>query len=403
MMASLMRTKHSNIDFNIMFYPQYQNEEGRVICHPGSVFEGVVQMKVLAPMSVHHIKLVFKATERVNYDAMGWEKSNLHDDRLFAVRTILWGLPSGLQIPIEDWPILEPGDYHFPFICQMPVINFPPTFHHHLIAINFQLIVSVNKAGETSPILSKPAPVYFQPIIETLPVKNQQAFIEENRLTNHIIAQVSVPRLAYNVLDKNQSIPITIQFYHSDSFIDQQQQQQYFSISQLRAYIKRYYNINYKTFSRSETAIIADYDYPKLPTMCPSTVTINLDLSNLHPRELPATLIYSPHLKIEYKLVITVKVRHGPIHVKKKLFDMSLVFGTLPAGTRAPRQLESYSAIVENLASIHSKPQFLRPIPNQEEEEQEEFLPAYNSEVLPPDYHEGATSNNHVQIVEISS
>lgn len=62
MMHTIMGTKHPNISFNILFYPQYQNDEGQVVCHPGSVFEGVVQVKVTAPMPVHHIKLVFKAS-----------------------------------------------------------------------------------------------------------------------------------------------------------------------------------------------------------------------------------------------------------------------------------------------------------------------------------------------------
>ncbi|KAI9485641.1 MAG: hypothetical protein EXX96DRAFT_603939 [Benjaminiella poitrasii] len=389
MMATLMRTRHPDIDFNIMFYPQYQNDEGQVVCHPGSVFEGIVKIKVSAPMPVYHIKLVFKASERVNYDAMGWEKSKVNDDRLFAVRTILWGLPSSLNVPMNEWPILEIGDYSFPFVCQMPVINFPPTFQHHLIATAFQMIVSVNKAGETTPILSKPAPVYFQPIVETIPVKSHHAFVEESRLMNHITAKISVPRLAYSILDKNQYIPVTIHFHHPDfpsSNTHSTEEQQHFSISQLRIYIKRYYSINYKTFSRNEATMIAHYDHPKPPSVCPSTVTMKLDLSDLQLSELPATLTYSPRLKIEYKLVVTAKIRHGPIHVKKKLLDVPITFGTLPAGTRAPRQLEPYSAIVENRSSLQSKPQFLRPEPTRSSQGEDEFLPVYDSEGIPPAY-----------------
>ncbi|KAL9560286.1 hypothetical protein MBANPS3_000013 [Mucor bainieri] len=375
-MAQLMGTKHPNIDFNVLFYPQYTNEHGQVICHPGSVFEGIVQIKVSVAMPVHHIKLVFKASERVNYDAMGWEKSKSTDDRLFAVRTVLWGLPSGVNIPQDAWPILEAGDYTFPFVCQMPVINYPPTFHHHLIATAFNMVVSVRKAGESAPILSKMVPICFQPIIETIPVKNLHAFTESHRLTNHIAAQVSVPRLAYNINDKHQSVPVTVQF-HSDNLSDE-----HFPISQLRVYIKRYYSINYKTFSRNEATMIAHYDHPKLPSACPCTVSMKLNLPS--PEDLPATLTYSPHLTIEYKLVVSVKIRHGPIHVKKKLFDMPIIFGTLPAGTRAPRQLESYSALVENRASLNCKPHFLRPQPRNQNDE--EFLPAYDSDGIPPAY-----------------
>lgn len=330
---------------------------------------------------------------------MGWEKSKSHDDRLFAIRTILWGLPSGCTIPVEAWPVLETGEYNFPFVCQMPVINFPPTFQHHLIATAFNMVVSVEKAGEPSAILSKPAPVYFQPIIETIPIKNLRAFTDESRLTTHVITQVSVPRLAYNMYDKNQSISVTVQFIS-----DNPHEEQSMSMSQLRVYIKRYYSINYKTFSRNEATIITHYDHPKLPTSTPSTVTMKLDLPTCQ-SELPATLTYSPHLTIEYKLVVVAKVRHGPINVKKKLFEMPIMFGTLPAGTRGPRQLEPYSALVDNRSILHSKPQFLRP---ETDSQDEEFLPAYDSEGIPPAYmsrissiQSGSTSNNNSRVLII--
>lgn len=315
---------------------------------------------------------------------MGWEKSKEDDNRLFAIRTMLWGLPTGVDIPVEAWPILPVGEHNFPFVCQMPVINFPPTFHHHLIATAFNMIVSVEKAYENLPILSKPVPVYFQPIVETIPIKILHAFTEETKITNHVSAHVSVPRLAYNIYDKNQSIPVTIQF-HSHH-------QEHIHISQLRVYIKRYYSINYKTFSRNEATVVAHYDHPRAPTTCPSTVTMKLDLPAQE--ELPATLTYSPHLTVEYKLVVSVKIRHGPIHVKKKLFEMPIIFGTLPAGTRAPRQLESYSNILENRSAIHSKPTFLRPEPKSEEEE---CLPAYD-DTLPPAYNCSSTTNLRIGI-----
>lgn len=62
MISSFMNNRHPNINCNILFYPQYQNDHGQVICYPGSVFEGVVQIKITEPIPVHHIKLVFKAS-----------------------------------------------------------------------------------------------------------------------------------------------------------------------------------------------------------------------------------------------------------------------------------------------------------------------------------------------------
>lgn len=318
---------------------------------------------------------------------MGWEKSKNSDDRLFAVRTVLWGLPTAMSAPMDAWPILEVGEHNFPFVCQMPVINFPPTFHHHLIATAFHMVVSVKKAGESQPILSKLVPVHFQPIVETIPVKNLKAFTEETRLSNQVTAIVSVPRLAYNIFDKNQSIPVTIQF-QSDN---EDNSTNSISVSQLRVHIKRYYSINYKSFSRNEATIIANYDHPTKISSSSTSVTMKLNLPE-GPTALPATLTYSPHLTIEYKLVVTAKVPHGPISVKKKLFDMPIIFGTLPAGTKAPRQLEPYSNITDNRSVVHSKPNFLRPEPKTPGEE--EFLPAYDSIGKPPAYYHNTTGGS---------
>jgi hypothetical protein len=153
------------------------------------------------------------------------------------------------------------------------------------------------------------------------------------------------------------------------------------SLSQLRVYVKRYYNISYKTFSRSEATIIAQNDYPKLIQSCPTTVSLTLTLP-ANKSEIPVSLNYSSHLSVEYKLCISVKIRHGPIHVKKKLFELPLLLGTLPVGTRGPRQLEVYSYDTES-TSMHDKPTFLKP--ETREGEGEECLPAYSDEV-PPKY-----------------
>lgn len=67
MIASLIGTKDPTIQCDILFYPQYQNDHGQVVCYPGSVFEGVVKIKLQNSMPIHHIKLVFKAAGNIYY------------------------------------------------------------------------------------------------------------------------------------------------------------------------------------------------------------------------------------------------------------------------------------------------------------------------------------------------
>lgn len=295
--------------------------------------------------------------ERMNYDAMGC-KSKTMDDRLFAVRTILWGLPSGMQV--NSVPILEVGDYDFPFICQLPMINFPPTFQHHLITTSFHLLVCVDKGDRQQPIMSKMVPVYFQPIISL----DHTAAEETVKLTNSVSVLVSTPRLGFNIVDTHQSIPVTVKLISKKM-----------NEITLHVCLKRTYNINYKTFSRRETMVIAE----RSEEWCSGT-TIGLDIPPL----LFPTLTYSPYLSIEYNLTVTAKVRHGPIHVKKKILDIPVRFGTVPVGAVIPTQLEPYSAIVNNNSQFECKPHFIRAESRQLEDV--EFLPPYSDEDLPPTY-----------------
>ncbi|KAI8047117.1 hypothetical protein BDF21DRAFT_352441 [Thamnidium elegans] len=371
MLPHFISHKHPQVSIDTLFDSKYLNTNGIVTCCPGSVFEGSVKIKTSIPMAVNHIKIVFKATERVNYDAMGWKKSKTDDTRLFAIRNILWGLPATSTVGGSPsvYPILEAGDYVFPFTCQLPMINYPPTLQHHLIATAFNIVVSIVKANDS---VSKTVPVYFQPIIETLLLR--PTYTEEHKLSQHISAIITVPKLAYNINESAQSISVKVQLYTDN--------QESIHISHLCVYIKKFFKIKYKTSTKSEDTVVASYDYIKIPTTCPNNLSLKLDLPD-SAEPFPVTLDYSPYLTIQYKLVATVKIRHGPINFKKKLFDIPVIFGTLPVGMTAPRQLESYSNIKENIASIHCKPTFLRPQPK---EALEESLPAYDSIGKPPAY-----------------
>lgn len=319
---------------------------------------------------------------------MGWKKLKADDNRLFAIRNILWGLPANtLNESPCVFPILEAGDHVFPFICQLPMINYPPTFHHHLIATVFSMVASVITIDDT---VSKSVPICFQSIVETMSL--QSIYTEEHKLTNHTSTVVTVPRLSYNINEHNQSIPIKVQF-NTDK-------QEHLNISHLRVYIKRYYKVKYKTSSRHEEKIVAYYDHSKLLTTSSKVISLKLNIPDSTDL-FPATLNYSTHLSVEYKLVVTVKIHHGPISLKKKLFEMPITFGTLSLGTRAPRQLEPYSDIKENRASINCKPTFLRPVPKQTLEE--ECLPAYDDAGMPPAYVMTSRCSSHHSLRSIAA
>lgn len=58
----MLESNNSPVHTQITLSPKYQNEEGRIICSPSSVFEGTVNIVATQSIPVRRIKLVFKAT-----------------------------------------------------------------------------------------------------------------------------------------------------------------------------------------------------------------------------------------------------------------------------------------------------------------------------------------------------
>ncbi|KAI9263731.1 hypothetical protein BY458DRAFT_491063 [Sporodiniella umbellata] len=351
----VVENSESPVRFQISFCPKYQDPDGRIFCSPGSVFEGTVKVTLSKPMPVSRIKLIFKASEKVNYYIMGWEQPKDDISKLFTIRTTLWGFPSDVQLSPENCFILEQGEYTFPFLCQMPVINFPPSFENHLIATNFHLFAALESPQTT--ILSKPFSLDFQPIVE---VKSSPV-TECIRLKQNLCINVVVPCTQYSLLEPIK-IPIEVQFSSLTC------------ISQLLASVKRVCRLDYKSFSNTETTTIASYSQYRISAL---SLKFPLKIAS-SPKP---TLSYSRYFTIEYRLVVTVKVRYGVLQFRKKLLDVPITLGTLPLDVKAPRQIEAYSHLVENTTDAFCKPSFLKP-----PEPSEEYLPAYDHESMPPVY-----------------
>ncbi|KAF7726734.1 hypothetical protein EC973_008508 [Apophysomyces ossiformis] len=377
--AAFKGFKRAPTQFNIDILPQYYNEKGQVVCYPGSVFEGTVRLLLAEPLDVQHLKVTFKATgrqlfwsgttitqygnlERINYDAMGWGKSK-NDGRLFAVRTVLWGFQTNEDGP---WPTLEAGEHNFPFVCQLPLVNYPPSFDHHFIATTFMLNASLERPGQES-FHSSPRKIQFQPILETSLVKPLGTYAEEVKISNAVHAFVSLPSLAYNIFE-HQKIPVRLSIRSG-----RQQTERAESFYVLHIYLKRYMTIVHDSFSRTEAVTVS---YVDERVAAGDDVTVHLRL----PPDQTVTLDYSNRFTLYYRVGISVKTRHGPLITKKKLLSIPVTFGTLPAGARAPADLTKFSDDrVMNDTSLQTKPKFLRPIRCENE------LPAYDL-LRPPSY-----------------
>ncbi|KAI8096386.1 uncharacterized protein BX664DRAFT_291240 [Halteromyces radiatus] len=389
MIASIKGLKHAPSNFSIEILPQYLNTNRQLVCYPGSVFEGLVKLTLSEPMSFQRLKIIFKATERVNYDAMGWEKIKNDDGRLFAVRTTLLGQPVSSNIE-NNQTTLEAGEHVYPFAVELPLVNYPPSIDHHLIATTFVLLGSLERdtGANGHSFRSLPYSVYFRPALQTRVNKtllsHPSDYSEHTAsLTHRISAHLSLPSLEYNLFDTTH-IPIQFTLYAAN--------EQYFadiSLQQLHIALKQTITIYHKSFSRTETTMIHHVDSRMTNTSSSSSSMVFDCLLKIDQQLLPS-VNYSTRFKVDYCLIVSVKTRHGPLSTKKKLFNLPIHFGTLPPGTLPHETIQLYTEeeVIQS-TNLSFKPKFLRPLNNPVE-----FLPAYDELYRPPSYHSHLVTNS---------
>ncbi|KAI8636720.1 hypothetical protein BD408DRAFT_425678 [Parasitella parasitica] len=359
-------------------------------CHPGSIFEGVVKLKLDAPLAAQHLKLVFKGAERIHSDAIG----NAHRKRgecLFAIRTVLWG-KSSCQGRL--WPLLESGEHLFPFVCEIPMINYPPTFRHHLASCEFELLASLERPA-LRPFQTVPCRIRYEPFIELKSAKRPSIYQEKIRLdsTRNVVVTL-VKGCDYNILD-SRTETMKIQLSIDNLLKDKPFQDN--NINHIEAFVKREVNVTHGSYHRSDTMVMAHTEQSKfgvgnhhgartfyINIPLPIEISKNNNptiLKNFSVLGMTTTANLSKHVKIEYTLHITARVRHGLIWTKRQLFSIPLRFGTVAPGEQVPSTLVNYRDPSVTLdTTLSTKPKFIRPLSLQEQ------LPAYSEEPRPPVY-----------------
>ncbi|KAL0075217.1 hypothetical protein J3Q64DRAFT_1664294 [Phycomyces blakesleeanus] len=365
------------ISFTIKLSPHhYRNQQA--VCYPGAVLEGVVSVTLKEPLAAQHLKLVFKAAEKLNYDTLGWDSSK-PEGRLFGVRTLLWGTSPEVTGPMSSlWTVMEAGQHSFPFVCELPLVNYPPSFSHHLVACTFSLIGSIERPGER-PFQTAPLNLQYHPILETCPLKVPKPYNQEIKLSHSLTARVSLVNTSFNILEI-EKIPIEISFCGQTDPTKLTP-----AITHVELALKRFMKISRGPFYRNEAVLIsrverrlADKDNLYLLQFNVPLISDNTNLKTT------ATLNYSHHLSLSYQISVSIKVRHGPFMTTKRLLCViPITLGTLPAGGRTPSDMMVFteSRVVHD-TTLLTKPKFMRPI----EYSPEHQLPAYDSH-RPPSYH----------------
>lgn len=315
---------------------------------------------------------------------MGWQKSKDDDGRLFAIRTTLFNEE-------VSGDILEAGSYTFRFAIELPPVNYPPSIDHYLIGTTFSLVGSLERnSNDTTPFRTAPYPVIFRPVLQTRlakliptsPLSEHEAIV-----TQRVLARLILPSLEYNIFDtKHIPVQITLSANHPQYFINA-------NLQQLKISLKQQLTIHHKTFIRSETICLYQTDLripfnsvqnaiasPSSSTDCSCSVTLQSDIP-LKDNPLP-TVHFSTRFKLNYFLEVSIKYRQGPLTTKKKLFNLPIHFGTLPAGALPDNDLLLYTDDqVKHCTTLEYKPKFLTPINHPDE-----LLPAYDELYRPPTY-----------------
>ncbi|KAI9278594.1 hypothetical protein BDA99DRAFT_554208 [Phascolomyces articulosus] len=402
LMVRPMRNKDP-VRINIKIDPQYHDggSASTVRCYPGSVFEGQVELFLEKPLDVEQIRLVFRGTEIVNYGAMG-RSSNGDSGLIFGVRTTFCASQT-----------LDPGYHRFPFLCQMPMVNFPPSFNHALLATTYTMTASVNDTYKTQQsIIMK-----FEPHIETSPYAKIRTYAYNCDDMNIVL----LSGLHYQ-LHRDSSIRIKVM--PSKNLLEQQQQHNHqqssssssssaaaaaSTFTMISASLKRCLTVDGvrvrpETFSTASTSA-------SLSTLI-QHATASSSNDQQHYKEddeqqgeilelqIPETVALptvtgSSRFGVTYKIVVSAKVRCGPmIMMTRKLFEVPIHVGTMPHGTRAPDDLLSYADkdVMQDMTT-RAKPR-LNISPSRRDSLNGDSLPVYSG-ARPPPYYPQVSASSH--------
>lgn len=278
-------------------------------------------------------------------------------------------------------------------MCEIPMVNYPPSFRHHLASCEFELVASLDRPG-IRPFQTVPCSIRYEPLVisptttTTSSRSNLTEIYKENVKLNHdtkVLVTLCDGRY-FNLLDSNQDI------LKAQVTITQ-------PIGHLEVYLKREVMVTYGTYSDSDTMVMSHVDqssfgivkkgesttyFIRLPI--PSEISKHNNssiLKNFSVLGMTPTVYFSKYIKMKYKLCITAKIKHGLISTKKQVCCIPIYFGTVPFTSSVPIDLVPYcDPRVLQDTSLRTKPRFIKPHVIEEQlppYEQDWSLPQYQS------------------------
>lgn len=272
-------------------------------------------------------------------------------------------------------------------MCEIPMVNYPPTYRNHLASCVFELMACLDRPG-IRPFQTIPFTIRYEPLVLSTTIKSPDIYQEETLINNHKVLVTLSKGCCFNLTDTNSDL-IKLQLCVT---------QPVELFGHIEAYIKRNVQVTYGAYQRSDSMVMSHVEqssfgigkksnngctyYIRLPI--PSEISKNNNstiLKNFSVLGMTPSFDFSRHVKMDYKLHITAKIRNGLISTKRELFSIPLHFGTLAPGEPLPSSLLSYRdpQVIQD-TTLNTKPRFLKTILSEEQ------LPAYDHDLSPPEY-----------------
>lgn len=292
---------------------------------------------------------------------------------------------------------MEAGVHEFPFMCELPMVNYPPTFRHHLASCEFELVACLDRMG-IRPFQTVPLFIRYEPFVLSSPLKNPIVYKEENStISSHIkVLATLLEGNSIHLLDTN-DLKVQLSIIQSTSSGKKSLSSTH--ITDIEASIKRKIDVTHNSYHHSDTMVMSHVEQSTFGMNNTDSTTKTYHIKVPIPNEfnknnhsaiaknfsvlgMTPTLEFSKHIKLSYHLYISAKIKkNGLISSKRQLFCIPLRFGTVAPGERLPSSITSYrDPEVTADTTFITKPRFLKP-PTTEEQ-----LPAYDHDLSPPEY-----------------
>jgi hypothetical protein len=301
--------------------------------------------------------LAFHASETIPYYEVGPGLIRATKKAMFGAQSYLWD--SKNQCVLFDQP-----EYSYPFIVQIPLIQFPPSFQNKVYIVHYQLIAIVDTKNHGRIQANKP--LKYMPFIETNLLKSPVFITEKN---SDLEASVCLYANKYTPGDK-------VRFHLSVNNISKRKGSNFITVNLL---MKQVVHISAFDDIPDFTTIVASTSTKLLliETEQANHYTSEADLSLPLDADITPTLDYGKLASISYFLHINIEKYGklgGILNYKLQLKDIPITIGTLGNGIRSSDEMKVYSDIETN---AELSPKFLKAV------EYEDALPVYEASRLP--------------------